>query len=320
MQAKLTTVRKRAELASAILAKKLKECGVSELASADYLNNAMVNRREWKLHGEDIVKSYVAEIKAAETPIPKASLAHSSISNLDSYTSSSSDSSSDDSDSSSESDDDSESSDSDSDEEEKKEETKPHISKSQEIQMLKEKIKMLENERKSQVAPKKKPKKEPKSTKSKTDKKSSKEPNKIERSLTRRRSAPAPLVKSVSSKPKSKPEHKSKDDDDSKKSNQSEEVRRRFDYRTKSGSSTKDEVVKPSDKKKKLSASKSGAPGSSSSKHDTPPVPETGQKVKKTRSKSLDTGSDHYRREDVKEKSKTRKNNKPHKTKETAAK
>jgi hypothetical protein len=48
------------------LAKKLSACGVSDQASADYLNNGMSNRKEWESHGEEIVASYVAAIKFAE--------------------------------------------------------------------------------------------------------------------------------------------------------------------------------------------------------------------------------------------------------------
>lgn len=43
------------------LAKKLKECGVFGVSSAEYLNYAMANREEWRQKGQDIVQQYVEE-------------------------------------------------------------------------------------------------------------------------------------------------------------------------------------------------------------------------------------------------------------------
>ena len=43
------------------LAKKLKECGVFGVSSAEYLNYAMANREEWRLEGEEVVRQYVAK-------------------------------------------------------------------------------------------------------------------------------------------------------------------------------------------------------------------------------------------------------------------
>lgn len=42
------------------LAKKLKECGVFGVSSAEYLNYAVANRREWEMRGKDVVKDMVA--------------------------------------------------------------------------------------------------------------------------------------------------------------------------------------------------------------------------------------------------------------------
>ena len=41
------------------LAKKLKECGVFGVSSAEYLNYAVENRKEWEKKGKDIVAEYV---------------------------------------------------------------------------------------------------------------------------------------------------------------------------------------------------------------------------------------------------------------------
>jgi hypothetical protein len=57
------------------LSKKLNDCGIFGQASADYLHNAMQNRKEWEEKGEEIVASYVAEMKAAEDAKPIMPLA-----------------------------------------------------------------------------------------------------------------------------------------------------------------------------------------------------------------------------------------------------
>ena len=43
------------------LAKKLKECGVFSVASDEYLNYAMTNRREWELKGREVVAGYLSK-------------------------------------------------------------------------------------------------------------------------------------------------------------------------------------------------------------------------------------------------------------------
>ena len=43
------------------LAKKLKECGVFGVASDEYLNYALENRREWEVKGPEVVEKYVAK-------------------------------------------------------------------------------------------------------------------------------------------------------------------------------------------------------------------------------------------------------------------
>ena len=42
------------------LAKKLFTCGVFGVSSAEYLNNAIINRKEWAAKGETMVKQYLA--------------------------------------------------------------------------------------------------------------------------------------------------------------------------------------------------------------------------------------------------------------------
>lgn len=41
------------------LAKKLKECGVFGVSSAEYLQYAIANRREWEMRGKEVVKGFV---------------------------------------------------------------------------------------------------------------------------------------------------------------------------------------------------------------------------------------------------------------------
>ncbi|CAB9518386.1 affinity cAMP-specific and IBMX-insensitive 3',5'-cyclic phosphodiesterase [Seminavis robusta] len=48
------------------LAKKLETCGVFGVSSHEYLSYASMNREEWKNKGRDIVKQYLANIKAEE--------------------------------------------------------------------------------------------------------------------------------------------------------------------------------------------------------------------------------------------------------------
>jgi hypothetical protein len=43
------------------LAKKLKECGVFGVCGDEYLNYALMNRREWEAKGEEAVASMVEE-------------------------------------------------------------------------------------------------------------------------------------------------------------------------------------------------------------------------------------------------------------------
>ena len=43
------------------LAKKLKECGVFGVSSAEYLRYAEQNRKEWQLRGQDIVAGFIAK-------------------------------------------------------------------------------------------------------------------------------------------------------------------------------------------------------------------------------------------------------------------
>jgi hypothetical protein len=45
------------------LAKKLKDCGIFGVSSAEYLQYAMNNRAEWERKGEEVVKELVAGIK-----------------------------------------------------------------------------------------------------------------------------------------------------------------------------------------------------------------------------------------------------------------
>ena len=45
------------------LANKLKECGVFGVASDEYLNYALANRREWKLKGKEIVQRYLSKYR-----------------------------------------------------------------------------------------------------------------------------------------------------------------------------------------------------------------------------------------------------------------
>ena len=47
------------------LAKKLKECGVFGVASDEYLNYALANRREWEKKGKEIVSSNYERYKRA---------------------------------------------------------------------------------------------------------------------------------------------------------------------------------------------------------------------------------------------------------------
>ena len=42
------------------LAKKLFTCGVFGVSSDEYLNNAIINRKEWAAKGEAMVKQYIA--------------------------------------------------------------------------------------------------------------------------------------------------------------------------------------------------------------------------------------------------------------------
>ncbi|CAB9498276.1 Receptor-type guanylate cyclase gcy [Seminavis robusta] len=48
------------------LAKKLKDCGVFGVSSDEYLNYAVKNRREWEVHGEEIVAGLVAKFSSIE--------------------------------------------------------------------------------------------------------------------------------------------------------------------------------------------------------------------------------------------------------------
>jgi hypothetical protein len=46
------------------LAKKLKDCGVFGVSSAEYLNYAMKNRQEWASRGLEVVEGLVEDTKA----------------------------------------------------------------------------------------------------------------------------------------------------------------------------------------------------------------------------------------------------------------
>jgi hypothetical protein len=54
------------------LAKKLNECGIHGESSAEYLNNAIENRKLWEEKGESLVARYLAELKREETAMEKA--------------------------------------------------------------------------------------------------------------------------------------------------------------------------------------------------------------------------------------------------------
>ena len=41
------------------LAKKLKECGVFGVSSAEYLNYALANRREWEMRGQEVLQGFI---------------------------------------------------------------------------------------------------------------------------------------------------------------------------------------------------------------------------------------------------------------------
>ena len=51
------------------LAKKLKECGVFGVASDEYLNYAMENRRQWEVFGEKIVRDMTDSVVEVWTSI-----------------------------------------------------------------------------------------------------------------------------------------------------------------------------------------------------------------------------------------------------------
>jgi hypothetical protein len=48
------------------LAKKLKECGVFGVSSAEYLRYAEQNRKEWELRGHDIVEGFIAKFNESD--------------------------------------------------------------------------------------------------------------------------------------------------------------------------------------------------------------------------------------------------------------
>jgi hypothetical protein len=50
------------------LAKKLKDCKVFGVASDEYLNNALSNRKEWEAKGKDLVQRYFTSYKEASKP------------------------------------------------------------------------------------------------------------------------------------------------------------------------------------------------------------------------------------------------------------
>lgn len=50
------------------LAKKLKECGVFGVSSAEYLNYATANRQEWEVRGKDVVAGYVKKYQSRPPP------------------------------------------------------------------------------------------------------------------------------------------------------------------------------------------------------------------------------------------------------------
>ena len=49
------------------LAKKLKDCGVFGVASDEYLNYALANRKEWELKGRNVVNEYLTDFLAKST-------------------------------------------------------------------------------------------------------------------------------------------------------------------------------------------------------------------------------------------------------------
>jgi hypothetical protein len=53
------------------LAKKLKDCGVFGVASDEYLNYAVRNRREWEERGREVVDEMVEKVKAKPWYAPR---------------------------------------------------------------------------------------------------------------------------------------------------------------------------------------------------------------------------------------------------------
>jgi hypothetical protein len=54
------------------LAKKLKDCGVFGVASDEYLNYAVRNRREWEERGREVVDEMVEKVKSKTWYVPRA--------------------------------------------------------------------------------------------------------------------------------------------------------------------------------------------------------------------------------------------------------
>lgn len=55
------------------LAKKLKDCGVFGVASDEYLNYAIQNRREWEVRGKEVVDEMVDKVNGVWAGIPDIS-------------------------------------------------------------------------------------------------------------------------------------------------------------------------------------------------------------------------------------------------------
>ena len=61
------------------LAKKLKECGVFGVSSAEYLNYANANRKEWEVRGKEVVAGYVKKYAKPAGPVRTPSMRNRSL-------------------------------------------------------------------------------------------------------------------------------------------------------------------------------------------------------------------------------------------------